>query len=417
MDIPPDLKSAIEKSGIAFDSLPEVAKGWLLSMRGKIRSNGPDTSEQPEQVDAPGLPSPSILVDHAGTTITLRTIRPRNIELGRREDSIAEYRFNWSLYERLCHFAQDGQCSDWLPEAFDSGNASVSIELCGADLGKQALGHSSSFYKAVLRNAHLARADFTDSDLSDVDLAGADLSYATLVGARFIDADFASADFYMAITNGALFEYCDLTGAKTNGMRSDENTLFTGSNLESARIVPEVRSALEYNIRRRRWERWQQGFRPEINERLIRDGVATPQDLSMTQRVFRFLVLLFWRLSDFGTSTRRVLETFLALSLAFALLYWSFPQLLDDPSQALIGHNGTSLVRAFYFSIVTMTTLGFGDVCASTTPWWGWCGQVVLVVHVLLGYVALGLLVTRFGVAFTSLGPMAELRTGGNRGL
>ena len=414
MDLPPDLKSALEKSGIAFDILPAVVKDWLVSMRQKVRSN--NNQEQPEKLDDPGLAAPSILLDHDKSVITLRTIRPQNQGFGRQEDSIAEYRFNWSLYERLRHFAQDGQCANWLPQAANPSTSHVPIDLCGADLSKRTLGHSSSFYKATLRGAYLARADFGEADLSDVDLAGADLSYVNLVGARFIDADFAAVDFYMATTYGALFEYCNLTGAKTNGMKSDGDTLFTGSNLESARIVPEVRGALEYNIRRRRWERWRQGHPPEVNERLIVDGIADREALSRPGQALRSLVLLFWRLSDFGTSTRRVLGTFLIISFTFALVYWSLPQLLDDPSQNLIGHNGVSLVRAFYFSIVTMTTLGFGDIRAGTTPWWGVCGQLVLALHVLLGYVTLGLLVTRFGVAFTSLGPVAVLRGAGRDG-
>jgi len=403
MDLPPQLKSALEASGIAFDALPELVRDWLISMEQKIRSTG-------EELDGDKLTAPSIVIDRDRSVVTLRTVRPKDLQLGRREDSIAEYRFNWVLYERLCRFAQEGQCADWLPEAPESGASRVSIDLCGAELGKSTLGHSSSFYKANLRGAYLARADFGEADLSDVNLTGADLSYANLVGARFIDADFAAADLYMATVHGALFEYCDLTGAKTNGMKYDADTLFTGSNLESARFVPEVRGALEYNIRRRRWERWQQGYPAEVNERLVRDGEVTPEHLSWTSRVLRSLVMLFWRLSDFGTSTRRVLGTFLVISFAFAMVYWSFPQLLDDPSQDLIGHNGVSLIRAFYFSIVTMTTLGFGDICAGTTPWWGVFGQLVLAVHVLLGYVTLGLLVTRFGVAFTSLGPVAVFR-------
>ncbi|UCD50004.1 MAG: hypothetical protein JSW27_21045, partial [Phycisphaerales bacterium] len=59
-------------------------------------------------------------------------------------------------------------------------------------------------------------------------------------------------------------------------------------------------------------------------------------------------------------------------------------------------------IRAVYFSVVTMTTLGFGDMHANWQSFWG---HVLLTLQVLLGYVSLGALVTRFAVLFTAGGP------------
>jgi hypothetical protein len=58
--------------------------------------------------------------------------------------------------------------------------------------------------------------------------------------------------------------------------------------------------------------------------------------------------------------------------------------------------------RSFYFSIVTMTTLGFGDMHANCQSFWG---HLLIGIQVLLGYVLLGALVTRFAVLFTAGGP------------
>ena len=66
-------------------------------------------------------------------------------------------------------------------------------------------------------------------------------------------------------------------------------------------------------------------------------------------------------------------------------------------------------LRSIYFSIVTMTTLGFGDMYANTKSYlWGWAGHLLLIVQVILGYVLLGALVTRFAVLFTAGGPARE---------
>ena len=61
--------------------------------------------------------------------------------------------------------------------------------------------------------------------------------------------------------------------------------------------------------------------------------------------------------------------------------------------------------HALYFSVVTMTTLGFGDIAANPDSW---ADQTLLMVQVILGYVLLGALVTRFAVLFTAGGPAGK---------
>ena len=52
-----------------------------------------------------------------------------------------------------------------------------------------------------------------------------------------------------------------------------------------------------------------------------------------------------------------------------------------------------------------MTTLGFGDIAANPDSW---TGQTLLMIQVILGYVLLGALVTRFAVLFTAGGPAGK---------
>ena len=63
------------------------------------------------------------------------------------------------------------------------------------------------------------------------------------------------------------------------------------------------------------------------------------------------------------------------------------------------------LLRPIYFSVVTMTTLGFGDMYANAQSIWG---HLLLTIQVILGYVLLGALVTRFAVLFTAGGPAGK---------
>ena len=62
-------------------------------------------------------------------------------------------------------------------------------------------------------------------------------------------------------------------------------------------------------------------------------------------------------------------------------------------------------LRTLYFSIVTQTTLGFGDMYANAHSF---CGHILLSFQVILGYVLLGALVTRFAVLFTAGGPAGK---------
>jgi hypothetical protein len=68
---------------------------------------------------------------------------------------------------------------------------------------------------------------------------------------------------------------------------------------------------------------------------------------------------------------------------SFGLVYSLVPQVLS------IGDSANTWFTPFYFSIVTYTTLGFGDVKPATL--WG---ELLVSSEVILGYVTLGLLVS-----------------------
>jgi len=94
--------------------------------------------------------------------------------------------------------------------------------------------------------------------------------------------------------------------------------------------------------------------------------------------------------------------------------YWRPPGIVSNLEvQPAIGEAGwhyflRAVVRPVYFSIVTMTTLGFGDMYANKGSI---AGHVILAVQVILGYVLLGALITRFAVLFTAGGPAGKFAT------
>lgn len=253
-------------------------------------------------------------------------------------------------------------------------------DLQGASLRGAHLEHTSlrganllrsKLIGASLQNAHLERADLSHADLSRADLKDAHLNEAALEEARLDGTNLTGthlegASFARGIVDGATLLWA---------CAFDKRTDFSGVGLTSARIQPGTRSRLEGNIRRRMWQSW-------YREHPL---AGLP-------------VRLFWGLSDYGQSTLRVLLSACIFAVLFAAAYYLDPGLVSN----LHGQSGSPILealRALYFSVVTMTTLGFGDIYANPTSW---LGHILLMIQVILGYVLLGALVTRLSILFQS---------------
>ena len=269
--------------------------------------------------------------------------------------------------------------NNWRVENIDDDE----IWLEGADLYSTHL-KGADFAFVHLKGAKLAWANFeggrfTAANLEDTNftrarLGGVDLTRAQLEGAIFEDTHLEGADLRKSIVDGStLFWNCTV----------DRKTDFRGVGLEDCRMDEKTKHFLQYNRRRMNCEGWY-----KEHPRLA------------------WLAKAFFWTSDYGHSTGRIIFTFFGLALIFAGIYY-ICALVNSPgivSNLLEGNEGpvpSWLVpfRTIYFSIVTMTTLGFGDMHANCQSFWG---HFLLTVQVILGYVLLAALVTRIGVLFTS---------------
>ncbi len=254
--------------------------------------------------------------------------------------------------------------------------------LENADLGYAHLEHANLYL------AHLENADLTFANLENVDLRDAHLEHAKLMDAHlratfFWNARLQGADFSRAIVDGETLvsEYCEV----------DLDTKFEAVALGNLRIYPRMRQLLEYNIRRKNWDVWYK-----------------------EHWLLQWPVRLFWSFSDYGISTWRIIGWFFLLALVFAAIYancacWWPPGIVNnldvEPHLPLWHYFLLDLLRPVYFSIVTMTTLGFGDMYANARSIFG---HILLSLQVIFGYVLLGAMVTRFAVLFTAGGPAGK---------
>lgn len=89
-----------------------------------------------------------------------------------------------------------------------------------------------------------------------------------------------------------------------------------------------------------------------------------------------------WRLSsNYGVSLFRWQALFFSMATFFGFLYWKF-ELIRYSNPSLESVKGFS---HFYFSFITITTLGFGDIIAKKG-----IGEFVVTLEVLIGYMMLG---------------------------
>ena len=281
--------------------------------------------------------------------------------------------------------------------------------LEGADLGYAHL-EGADLMKANLKGADLEGAHLEGAHLMEANLEGANLGYANLEGAWLMEANLKGADLKRANLQGACISEANLKGAKLsdtnieganfelaivdgatliklNEGQFDRQTYFSGVGLNNTRVEPSTKQLLEYNIRRLKWEEWYKGNAEKKWKTWIRSAVTFP-------------VHVFWWVSNYGLSTGRIALTFFSLAILFALVYYFVPGIVSKLH--VTGSRFSDLIRACYFSIVTMTTLGFGDMYAEPGSK---AGHILLILQVLLGYILLAALVTRFAVLFTAGGP------------
>jgi uncharacterized protein YjbI with pentapeptide repeats len=227
---------------------------------------------------------------------------------------------------------------------------------------------SANFRRAGLREAHLSAARMQQVDFRGADLQGANLLKANLRRARLEQSQMM----------GASFEETDLTSARLEGSDISGAT-FRGANLDGTWVA-----GVKFSRRTLFW-------RTSLNQ-MTGDPVfgrfARDQDYIETFRVRHPIAFGLWAISsDCGRSMVRWLISSSVLIIFFGLIFL----LLRD--NFIINEEGREVTwfTYFYYSIITFTTLGFGDVVPRTT-----LGEVLVSIEVIFGYLMLGGLVSIF---------------------
>lgn len=252
-----------------------------------------------------------------------------------------------------------------------------SADLAGADLRgaclddadlSQANGTDASFGNASLvnccaRGAHFENATFSHATLDGANLQTAEFDRARMlkVSMRDVDghgADFSRTDLSEAVVDRANFDAANFSRARMRHVREFSKSSWYGCEFTET----DFSNASEFK-------------RFALDENYIRE-------LRERNRLSAFGVWLWWVTSDCGRSfSRWGLWTVL-----IAILYGGAYGFVDVD----FGSNETFL-SPLYFSVVTITSLGYGDVLP-TSP----AAQLLAMSESTLGFCLLGGLITIF---------------------
>jgi len=225
--------------------------------------------------------------------------------------------------------------------------------------------------KANLWNTDLSRACLIFANLKGAILIQSNLKKACLIGANLETADLSNADL-----KGSDLTNANLEGANVSGVKYNGSAKYRGIRVATCYGSPKFRRFAQ-----------DQDFIEELREE---------------SNLGRILYRLWWMFTDCGRSFCRLSLWVLLVWAVFGAIYadytiptwlsWlpqSFQNLLIVIDPQIKFSPSHSWFSPYYFSIVTLTTLGFGDI----TPL-NLAGEIIVAIEVILGYVALGLLIS-----------------------
>lgn len=255
-----------------------------------------------------------------------------------------------------------------LPANFDGKNL-VGANLRGAYLAQATL-QSTQLMAANLEGANLIAANLKNAFLGEAILRYAKLQSAELQGAYLVEADLEKADLDGADLRGAFLTKANIRGAKLRG-----------ANFANADVTQ-----IKYN----RFGGYQ-GIRVEnchgcARFRRLAEDQGYLEELRNSGWLRKVTYLLWLVFADCGRSLILWSVWSVLFAVLFGLKYFSL-----GPESFDVARLPWNRATTIYYSVVTFTTLGFGDIVPKTNEaaWW-------VLAEVIVGYVMLGGLVSIF---------------------
>lgn len=280
------------------------------------------------------------------------------------------------------------------PPAETSKTTFAKRDLRGADLSATHLS------KAYLSNTNLSGALLTMADLSDAHLMHADFSGAHMMHANLSSAHLGEANLSGAQLGGANLRGAHLGDAILSGAFLQQ-VLYTTDETFNRLVVwwgPQILRRIPFVKHLKEWELLGITYFGGVDTSKI-NGSTNPV-LRRHIEDFQFILgfkekswfhrRVFYPLWKMTSDCGRSLLLWLIWSIG---LVWLFTYFYSKHLNWFAQSSSAKLdwFNAFYFSIVTFATLGFGDLSPDLT---NRAAQACLMVQVVIGYIMLGGLIS-----------------------
>lgn len=237
-------------------------------------------------------------------------------------------------------------------------------EIFGFDFSNCLLNYSdfsdSEFTSSSFTNSDVLYSDFSDSVLDHCDFSHSNLTLTSFDHARLEESDF----------RGSWLAFVSFVDADLGFIRFDRRTDFY--NIDVTKLRGSSNPLFVSFIRRKH-------FLKHFKEQSLKNKI---------------IYYIWLAISDCGQSFSRWLVVSLLICFAFGFVYSSFPQSFN-----ILNGRIPTWFTFYYYSVVTFTTLGFGDVVPKNL-----FAEMAVTAEVILGYVMLGGLISIFATKFIPKG-------------
>ncbi|QHI69546.1 pentapeptide repeat-containing protein [Tichowtungia aerotolerans] len=266
------------------------------------------------------------------------------------------------------------------------------VNLKNANLIRANLS-KASLDGACLAHANLRRADLSEAGLIKADLKCANLDRADLSGVCLMESGLHSASLSCANLQDAYLQGANLTGANLNGADLQRAFVQGASvidvNMRGANFKDADLSMLHFDTSTGEYR----GIHLEGCygcERFRRQALhqAFIEEFRESARGMNKVVYWVWStFVDCGRSPWKLMKWVFVIWLLFAELFFLLQTCWSESFD--IKPLPETIWTMLYYSIVTLTTLGFGDVTPLTYP-----AMILVSMEVVLGYIILGCLIS-----------------------
>ncbi|MFA5933954.1 MAG: pentapeptide repeat-containing protein [Candidatus Paceibacterota bacterium] len=198
-----------------------------------------------------------------------------------------------------------------------------------------------------LRGIKLSNLDLSNLDFSSIDFYGANFNKSILTNVNLTNTHLSETNL-----EDAILDWSNMDRTLIDNIDFNENTSFNGVDL----------SRINFTL-----------------AALVRDLAITQQRIFHLKARSPILAKILQITCNYGRSLSRWLIWCISFIIFFGFLYYIFQ---------LTNCHPPTFFKSIYFSLVTFTTLGYGDI--SPNPGWG---QFFVIIEVCLGYLMGGLLV------------------------